>query len=34
MFTAPNGVARALIWSRLVICIVGSALYDLWTIHW
>jgi hypothetical protein len=31
---AGVAVARALIWSGLVICIVGSALYDLWIIHW
>jgi hypothetical protein len=31
---ASEAVARVLIWSGLVVCVVGSALYDLWMIHW
>jgi hypothetical protein len=31
---ASEAVARVLIWSGLVICVVGSALYDLWMVHW
>jgi hypothetical protein len=31
---ASEAVARVLIWSGLALCVVGSAIYDVWTIHW
>jgi len=31
---ASGAVARGLIWTGLIVCVLGSALYDLWMIHW
>ena len=31
---ASGAVARGLIWTGLIACVLGSALYDLWMIHW
>ena len=31
---ASEAVARVLIWGGLAVCVVGSAVYDLWMIHW
>jgi hypothetical protein len=31
---ASEALVRALIWGGLAVCVVGSALYDLWMIHW
>ena len=31
---ASGAVARGLIWAGLIACVLGSALYDLWMIHW
>jgi hypothetical protein len=31
---ASEALARALIWGGLAVCVVGSAVYDIWMFHW
>jgi hypothetical protein len=31
---ASEALARALIWGGLAVCVLGSAIYDLWMIRW
>jgi hypothetical protein len=31
---ASEAFARALIWGGLAVCVVGSAIYDIWMITW
>jgi hypothetical protein len=31
---ASEALVRSLIWGGLALCVVGSAIYDLWMIHW
>jgi len=31
---ASEALVRSLIWGGLALCVVGSAVYDLWMIRW
>jgi hypothetical protein len=31
---ASEALARGLIWGGLAVCVVGSAIYDIWMISW